>query len=293
MLRSGPLVHLPAGCTGYGNGFTAASELCAGSGRGSGSGTIDACQGDSGGPLVLNGTSLLVGVVSYGNGCGRPGFPGIYTRVSAYAGWLDSILGFVRADTLVRNLTVTRCPTATVACRRGNVLLTWQRPRIVSSDVIDAFLVERSLDGGKRWQTATTKPVVTTAVVVAVPPASPGVPVLFRVRSRTLTGFGQPSPTARLAVRPGNPRVGPAQAAGASVSFPVTTPRTGGAPVRFIRYRVSADDGTSWTAWRNRRVGAPITLRRPLLGARYLLEVQAVNAVAASPSTLVAVGRRA
>uniref|UniRef100_A0A1I8P7E4 Peptidase S1 domain-containing protein n=1 Tax=Stomoxys calcitrans TaxID=35570 RepID=A0A1I8P7E4_STOCA len=50
----------------------------------------DACQGDSGGPLAIR--NQLAGVVSWGEGCARPGFPGIYANVWHLRQWvLDKV----------------------------------------------------------------------------------------------------------------------------------------------------------------------------------------------------------
>jgi uncharacterized repeat protein (TIGR01451 family) len=56
----------------------------------------DACQGDSGGPLVIQKPDSeewqLAGLVSWGSGCGVPGLPGVYTRVSQFTNWVNGIL---------------------------------------------------------------------------------------------------------------------------------------------------------------------------------------------------------
>ncbi|XP_075975708.1 trypsin, alkaline C-like [Anticarsia gemmatalis] len=48
----------------------------------------DQCQGDSGGPLYHNG--IVVGVTSWGSGCGNAFFPGVNARVSRFTSWIQS-----------------------------------------------------------------------------------------------------------------------------------------------------------------------------------------------------------
>ncbi|XP_073709791.1 vitamin K-dependent protein C-like [Misgurnus anguillicaudatus] len=53
----------------------------------------DACEVDSGGPMMtlFHDTWFLLGLVSWGEGCGHRDKLGIYTKVSSYLDWIDSV----------------------------------------------------------------------------------------------------------------------------------------------------------------------------------------------------------
>ncbi|XP_074836414.1 transmembrane protease serine 12 isoform X1 [Carettochelys insculpta] len=81
-------------CNGFEwySGIVNNNMLCAGFE----SGGIDSCQGDSGGPLACYNLDTskyyLIGITSFGFGCGRPRLPGIYVRVSQYKRWINAHL---------------------------------------------------------------------------------------------------------------------------------------------------------------------------------------------------------
>jgi secreted trypsin-like serine protease len=88
-----PLVEVDQCAQAYGDGAQKIDgrNLCAGLSQGG----IDACQGDSGGPMMAKsaaGEWRQIGVVSWGKGCALAGYPGVYTRVSAFNAWIKGVL---------------------------------------------------------------------------------------------------------------------------------------------------------------------------------------------------------
>ncbi|MBF6335434.1 serine protease [Nocardia abscessus] len=69
-----PLVNDAECAAAYGSAFDPYTMLCAGSP------TAGATQYDSGGPLLVDGR--LTGLISWGEGTARPGFPDVYTRLT-------------------------------------------------------------------------------------------------------------------------------------------------------------------------------------------------------------------
>jgi secreted trypsin-like serine protease len=70
-------------CAGAYSNFDATTMVCAGFPQGG----VDTCQGDSGGPMFGTSTTVggglrVVGSTSFGEGCARPGKPGVYARVA-------------------------------------------------------------------------------------------------------------------------------------------------------------------------------------------------------------------
>ncbi|EDS33907.1 trypsin [Culex quinquefasciatus] len=76
-----PLWNMAACGKAYPAVYLGDGKLCAGSAG------KDSCQADSGGPLVCHGK--LVGLVSFGQDCGDPRHPGVYTSVLHYLDWIE------------------------------------------------------------------------------------------------------------------------------------------------------------------------------------------------------------
>ncbi|KRT80827.1 Trypsin [Oryctes borbonicus] len=76
------------------NGIDGDSQICAG---GAANQSQDTCQGDSGGPLQIktaNSPAMyeVVGITSFGRGCGIINTPAVYTKVAHFVPWIEQVV---------------------------------------------------------------------------------------------------------------------------------------------------------------------------------------------------------
>ncbi|XP_057157526.1 serine protease 56 isoform X1 [Pan paniscus] len=114
-----PLLSTDTCRRALGPGLRPSTMLCAGYLAGG----VDSCQGDSGGPLTCSEPGprpreVLFGVTSWGDGCGEPGKPGVYTRVAVFKDWLQEQMSAASSS---------REP----SCRE---LLAWDAPQELQAD---------------------------------------------------------------------------------------------------------------------------------------------------------------
>jgi secreted trypsin-like serine protease len=108
-------------CAGAYSDFDPKTMVCAGFPEGG----VDTCQGDSGGPMfgrTSTGALRVVGTTSFGEGCARPGKPGVYGRVAddTLRPWIaENASGGVSTGTSTSTATSTSPATTKRAKRRA------------------------------------------------------------------------------------------------------------------------------------------------------------------------------
>lgn len=111
---------------------------------------IDTCQGDSGGPLAsqVSGVWTLQGITSFGNGCAQMSYPGVYTEVFAYKGWINSLIW---AAPVIESMTPANTTTGSTVTIEGANFSGLSGVRVGSATATYSVLSDRELTFVVPW----------------------------------------------------------------------------------------------------------------------------------------------
>ena len=145
------------------------SQICAGVPEGG----KDACTGDSGGPLVtLEGERFyVIGVVSFGMGCGRSEYPGVYTKVMYYLPWIFEILEQVEGVVYPSSSNTTNMKSTTKLITMSTTKLTTSTTRLATQSSSTTTTRRTTLSPSTTTTRTTTQSTTTTIKVTSSLPS--------------------------------------------------------------------------------------------------------------------------
>ncbi|MDQ3742662.1 MAG: serine protease, partial [Actinomycetota bacterium] len=165
-------IRSTSACSAVYGALRSGTQICASSSRAG----EDSCQGDSGGPLFTGegATARLVGIVSYGRGCGRRNVPGVYTRVTGFGDWIAQNAAVLNGDAPAPPPPVDppRVAIGSIRCGEvlctvnlrvtgrapaGGILVNASRPRRRSRRGVERYALAREVAPG-RWRASIDLP---------------------------------------------------------------------------------------------------------------------------------------
>lgn len=267
----------------YGGDYNGAVMICAGGEGTAPSGNPDTCQGDSGGPLAIDTDNTaatvykLVGIVSFGDGCGRNAVPGAYAWVQSplLRPFLEDQTPAAPPDAPTSNPTISGVPRvgSTVTC--------------VAAPVAGAGITQYIWSLYEPADDSFTAVATTPGPSLRLPASSQGARLVCDARYESAGGFSYSDTSGQAAVGPVLPALPAATTPPASADR--TRPRARIGTVRCRRGKCTIKVRATDVGGRVRSLSAKLTYRvkrcRTVGGRKRCRSVKRTRRLRARPSS--------